>query len=124
MQSTLKNKITDILTQFLAYIENIAPNRLKKRRFINNELEIQTTRKNSYYLAYFFAKSTMSQFEQLTDIAVIDTPGKKLRFSIAYILFSCRYNTRLILTTKTDEVTALLSVTSIYNSANWLEREV
>jgi NADH:ubiquinone oxidoreductase subunit C len=63
-------------------------------------------------------------FSQLIEIAVSDVPGKKNRFSIAYLLFSYLYNVRCVLIVKTDEITPLESCTLLFKSANWLEREV
>lgn len=64
------------------------------------------------------------QFTQLIDIVVSDVPGKRNRFSICYLLLSHFYNTRLCLITKINEITPLPSVNYLFESANWLEREV
>lgn len=64
------------------------------------------------------------QFTQLIDIVVSDVPGKKNRFSVCYLLLSHFYNTRLSLITKINEITPLPSISYLFESANWLEREV
>lgn len=46
------------------------------------------------------------------------------RFEVIYNLLSLRFNTRIRVKTYTDELTPIDSVTGIYKSANWLEREV
>jgi len=63
-------------------------------------------------------------FTQLVDLAVIDFPKKELRFSLNYILQSINYSININIIIKTDEVTPINSLTSIYDSANWSEREV
>ncbi|KAJ8930266.1 hypothetical protein NQ314_016944 [Rhamnusium bicolor] len=54
----------------------------------------------------------------------IDVPFRLYRFEIIYNLLSLRYNSRIRVKTYTDELTPLDSVTGIYKSANWLEREI
>ena len=49
---------------------------------------------------------------------------KKKRFEVSYHLLSILYNSRINVTTSVDEITPLDSVTSIFSSADWLEREV
>jgi NADH/F420H2 dehydrogenase subunit C len=75
-------------------------------------------------LLFTLNKHTLFQYKQLVDIACYDFPGKKYRFSVNYILYSFKYNTRLIVIVKTNEVIPLPSITSLFKSANWLEREV
>lgn len=96
----------------------------KQIRIKNNEIEIQTTFNNLCSVLTFLQKHTLSQYKQLVDIAAVDQPGKYYRFSVTYLLFSQRYNSRIKVTVQTDEIIPLPSVTSIFNSANWLEREV
>ena len=62
-------------------------------------------------------------FSQLIDIAAEDTPKHKKRFRVNYILSSLLYNTKIIVSTLTDEITYLPSITNIFPSAGWLERE-
>ena len=66
-------------------------------------------------------------FNYLVDLSGIDYskyPGYTgLRFGVAYTLYSFRKNARVRLRTFTDESTAVPSVTSIWKTANWHERE-
>jgi NADH:ubiquinone oxidoreductase subunit C len=72
----------------------------------------------------FFKKHTLCQYKQLIEIAVVDTIGKKYRFSIHYLFLSIRFQNRLRVLVETDEVTPITSLENIYINANWLEREV
>lgn len=72
----------------------------------------------------FLRWHTLMQFTQLIDIVVSDVPGKKNRFSVCYLLLSHFYNNRVTVITKVNEITPLVSVTALFESANWLEREV
>ena len=62
--------------------------------------------------------------QSLIDIIVSDNPKDKQRFIVRYALLSEKFNYRLYLVTKTKELMPLLSVQYIFNSSNWLEREI
>jgi len=97
---------------------------VKEIRIKNNDLEIKTTPNNIRALLYFLKNHTLCQYKQLIDIACSDVIGKTRRFSINYLLLSLRFNVRLTVVVKTNEVLPLPSTVSLYRSANWLEREV
>lgn len=90
----------------------------------NSDLEIIVSSNNIFVLLYFLQKHTICQFDCLTDIVCYDTPGKKLRFGIVYNLLSVRYNTRIRIISKFKDLFALLSVSSLFSGAVWMEREI
>ncbi len=120
----LLNQKTFFLKKYVLSLKTILKTVIKEIRIKNNDLEIKTTSNNLCAVLYFLQKHTLCQYKQLIDIACSDVPGKRHRFSINYLLLSLRYNTRLTLVVKTNEVSPLPSVTVLYRSANWLEREV
>ena len=62
-------------------------------------------------------------FSQLIDITAIDYPSRELRFDIVYILLSLSLNQRVVVKSSLNENDTLESITSLYKSANWYERE-
>ena len=68
-----------------------------------------------------------SGFVYLVDLAGVDYskfPGHTgLRFSVAYTLYSFQKNARVRLRVWTDEQTPIPSVSSVWRTANWHERE-
>ena len=64
------------------------------------------------------------RFKQLIDITAVDYPGKEQRFKIVYFLLSHENNLRIIININIDEKTSVPSITKIFPSANWMEREV
>lgn len=62
-------------------------------------------------------------FKQLIDISGVDYPDRPVRFEVVYQLLSLSQNARLTLKVFTDEDTPVPSVTSLYPSAGWFERE-
>ena len=112
------------LKKYVLYLKIILKSVIKEIRFKNNDIEIKTTPNNIRAILYFLQNHTLCQYKQLIDIACSDVLGKERRFSINYLLLSLRYNARLNIVIKTNEVLSLPSITMIYRSANWLEREV
>lgn len=79
-----------------------------------------------YLLAfsYFLKYHTYIQCKQLIDVTAVDYPTREKRFSVVYNFSSLEYNTRIRVKTDIDEITALSSLTQIFPSAAWWEREV
>ena len=63
-------------------------------------------------------------FKQCIDICGVDYPEREKRFEVVYNLLSLKHNLRIRLKVLTDEDRAVPSVTAIWPSANWFEREV
>ena len=72
----------------------------------------------------FLKTNDKSRFKQLIDITAVDYPNKEERFKIVYLLLSHENNLRIIININIDEKTTVPSITKIFPSANWMEREV
>ena len=64
------------------------------------------------------------KFKQLIDITTVDYPENQKRFKIVYLLLSHELNQRIILSYYIDENQQIPSLTKIFPSANWMEREI
>ncbi|WP_032112086.1 NADH-quinone oxidoreductase subunit C [Candidatus Paracaedibacter symbiosus] len=64
------------------------------------------------------------KFKILLDICGVDYPGELPRFRVVYHLLSIEHNQRVRVKIATNSEVPVPSVTSIFNSANWYEREV
>jgi NADH dehydrogenase (ubiquinone) Fe-S protein 3 len=72
----------------------------------------------------FLQKHTACEYTQISDITAVDYPTKPNRFEVVYNLLSVRHNSRIRVKTYADETTPVPSITSLYDGANWYEREV
>ena len=72
----------------------------------------------------FLKTNQNTQFKQLIDITAIDYPENDNRFKLIYILLSHGNNERIIIDLFIKENELIPSITSIFPSANWMEREV
>jgi NADH-quinone oxidoreductase subunit C len=71
-----------------------------------------------------FLKEKPYDFAMLLDITCVDYKGEKRRFEMVYHLFSLSQNNRLRIKARLHEKDPTIdSLTSLWNNANWLERE-
>jgi len=72
----------------------------------------------------FLKTNANTKFRQLIDITAVDFPEKEKRFKIVYLLLSHEFNTRVLIEFNISEGEKIPSLTKIFPSANWMEREV
>jgi len=89
----------------------------------HNTFVIKTTPKYLVPLFTFLKRHTATSCQQLIDISAIDNVKCKLRFEIVYQLLSIQYNQRLMISVSVAEGRPIDSITSVFSSANWYERE-
>ncbi|KAI9712499.1 MAG: NADH-ubiquinone oxidoreductase 30.4 kDa subunit, mitochondrial [Candelaria pacifica] len=72
----------------------------------------------------FLKYHTAAEYTMVADITAVDYPTRDARFEVVYNLLSVRHNSRIRVKTYADEATPVPSITSLYDGANWYEREV
>ena len=72
----------------------------------------------------FLKYHTAAEYTMVADITAVDYPTRSNRFEVVYNLLSVRHNSRIRVKTYADEATPVPSITSLYDGANWYEREV
>jgi NADH-quinone oxidoreductase subunit C len=72
----------------------------------------------------FLKNNTHTKFRQLVDITAVDYPEQTERFKMVYLLISHEFNNRIVLSYYINENEIVPSITQIFPSANWMEREV
>jgi NADH-quinone oxidoreductase subunit C len=96
-----------------------------KRSEINfNQLVIYIDVEDIISTILFLKTNEKCRFRQLIDITAVDYPQDEKRFKVVYLLLSHEKNLRIIINTKIDEKIIVPSITKIFPSANWMEREV
>lgn len=88
------------------------------------ELVILTRSYHLLNLMRFLRDQSHCQYKVLVDVTAVDYPQREKRFEVVYMLLSLRYSSRLRVKVSVDPFEGLPSLTGLYNSANWLEREV
>tara|TARA_B100000029_G_C17471933_1_gene922288 strand:+ start:602 stop:1210 length:609 start_codon:yes stop_codon:yes gene_type:complete len=72
----------------------------------------------------FLKDNPSLNLEILTDITAIDYPNEKYRFLMVYNLLSVSKNLRVKVKSRISENFSVNSVSDVFSSANWYEREV
>ena len=90
----------------------------------NDELTIEIKEKDILDVFQFLKTNESCKFKQLIDIAGVDYPEKEKRFELIYLFLSHENNIRIKLLIKFQIDQAINSITKIFPSANWMEREV
>ena len=63
------------------------------------------------------------KFNQLIDITAIDYPDRNERFELVYLLLSLSLNIRILIKTSIRDEEMIDSISPLFKSANWHERE-
>ena len=87
------------------------------------ELCLTVKREGILKILKFLRDDANCQFTTLLDICGVDFPEEDERFEVVYHLLSMTHNQRIRLKLRTDEDTPVDSATSLFNAANWWERE-
>ena len=90
----------------------------------HNQIYLSIDVKDLLDVILFLKTNSNTKFNQLIDITAVDYPERDLRFKIVYLFLSLEKNQRLILDLFVKENEFVSSLTSVFPSANWMEREV
>ena len=89
-----------------------------------NELLIEIKVDDLIHVVQFLKSNEIFKFRQLIDIAGVDYPEEENRFNLVYLFLSHENNLRIKLIIKFQSDQIINSLTKIFPSANWMEREV
>ena len=90
----------------------------------NNELLIEIKEMYLIEVVQFLKSNEKLKYRSLVDIAGVDYPDEEKRFQLVYLFLSHEQNSRLKLSIKFETKQVINSITKIFPSANWMEREV
>ena len=90
----------------------------------NEELLVEIDENNLIDVIQFLKSNENCKFKQLIDIAGVDYPENEKRFELIYLFLSHENNLRIKLLIKFETSQLINSITKIFPSANWMEREV
>ncbi|KAI4152267.1 MAG: hypothetical protein LQ340_003014 [Diploschistes diacapsis] len=106
------------------YLTSCLPKYIQQFSVWKDELTIYIPPAGVLPVFSFLKYHTAAEFTMVADITAVDYPTKDQRFEVVYNLLSVRHNSRIRVKTYADEATPVPSITSLYDGANWYEREV
>ena len=113
-----------ILEEIKNIIEGSANLRFEKIEIQNDNLICLSDVENLIENISQLKKHPELKFKQLVDILAVDYPSKEKRFEVVYLLLSHEKNLRISVKVRVRDDEKIFTLTNIFPSANWLEREV
>ena len=98
--------------------------KINKTSIKHNQIYIEIDKEDLIDVVLFMKTNKDFKFRQLIDITAVDYPEETQRFKIVYLFLSHEFNQRIILSYFINENELISSLTSVFPSANWMEREV
>ena len=93
-------------------------------RLKHEHLYLNINSENLIDVTIFLKTNKETKFKQLIDITAVDYPEKEKRFKLVYLFLSHEFNQRILIDYEINEKEIVKSLTSVFPSANWMEREV
>ena len=98
--------------------------KINSSRVKHNQIYLSIDSNDIIDVILFMKTNENTKFRQLIDITAVDFPENEQRFRIVYLLLSHEFNTRVLIEFDISEGEKVPSLTKIFPSANWMEREV
>ena len=106
------------------FINSELSSKIKNSLIENDELLIEINFQDLIEVVQFLKSNEKCKFRQLIDIAGVDYPDEEKRFQLVYLFLSHENNLRIKILLKFESNQTIISLTKIFPSANWMEREV
>ena len=105
-------------------VSKLLANLAERVQSINGQLVYRCELDKLFETLVLLKNTETLNFSQLTDLTAVDYPDRLKRFELVYQLLSMENNKRVRIICSIDDGQIVPSVTSIYKSAEWPEREV
>src|SRR3990170_1121887 len=102
--------------------ENFASSILEVIEY-KGQLSVSIKKEDLLLICRYLKDDQELQYNFLSDLCGVDYPKREKRFDIVYNLYSLPYRWRVRLKIKVREGESVPSLTSIWQTANWHERE-
>jgi NADH-quinone oxidoreductase subunit C len=112
-----------MMNELLDYLRATYPSHILDAQLVGGELVLVTDAQHLVALLEFLRDGQHTLCKQLVDIAGVDYPSREKRFEVVYQLLSLQHNLRIRVKLSTDDATPVPSVTGVFSSAGWMERE-
>ena len=117
-------KILIDMQHFAETLRQECPQWIQETVWSRGELTVRVAPEYIVPFMTYLRDHSQTQFKCLIDVTAVDYPDRDLRFRIVYHLLSVEYASRIRVSTDISETQPLASVTPIFSSAGWWEREV
>ncbi|MBR9842970.1 MAG: NADH-quinone oxidoreductase subunit C [Rhodobacteraceae bacterium] len=113
----------EALNELGAHIELKRPDCVLGWDVTHGELNVDVAPSNIAGFVEFLKTDASCRFTQMLDITGVDYPDRAKRFDVVYHMLSMTQNQRIRLRVSVREDAVVPSITGVFVSANWYERE-
>ena len=117
-------KSQEIHNNFSQSVVDMMPHSVYTAVSANGELTLSVPASSIKEVLLFLRDHTSCQFKVLIDICGVDYPEREARFEVVYHLLSVSLNQRIRVKLSVNDGDTVPSIVSIFDAANWYEREV
>ena len=114
----------DAVKDLANFIKEKMDGSVKRFSFAKDQLILECKTEDIVPVLKFLRDDRECDFKMLCDITAVDFPERSPRFEIVYNLLSTKQNQRIRVKIYANEDDLIPSVTDIFSSAGWYEREV
>ena len=117
------SEIKEPLDELAKYIETNLGDSLLSIEWEKDELVLRTQRQTLITVMAFLKDDSKCLFKTLVDLCGVDYPEDEDRLEVVYHLLSLKRNMRIRVKVRTDTASAVPSLSNLFLSAEWNERE-
>ncbi len=120
----IKGNKNNVLESISSILKTIVDENDYSLEFKNNTYHLALKQPPLIKIVKNLKENENLKFNQFIDLTAVDYPNKKNRFEMVYIFLSVKFNYRIIVKFFINEDESVESITNLFPSANWYEREV
>jgi NADH-quinone oxidoreductase subunit C len=105
------------------HVASILSHEVVKTELVKQELIVTVLRGSIVKVLTTLRDDANCLFSQLVELTAVDYPEREERFDVVYCLLSMKHNQRIRVKLATDEATPVPTVTGVFSTAGWFERE-
>ena len=98
--------------------------KINQSKINHNQLYLNIDAEDILDVIIFLKTNSETKFRQLIDVTAVDYPENDRRFKLVYLFLSHEFNQRIIIDCFINDNEIVPTITSIFPSANWMEREI
>ena len=98
--------------------------KINRSKINHNQLYLNIDAEDILDVIIFLKTNSETKFRQLIDVTAVDYPENDRRFKLVYLFLSHEFNQRIIIDCFINDNEIVPTITSIFPSANWMEREI
>ena len=117
------SEFKETLDELAKYIETNLSDSLLSIEWEKDELVLRTQRQTLITVMAFLKDDSKCLFKTLVDLCGVDYPEDEDRLEVVYNLLSLKRNMRIRVKVRTDTASAVPSLSNLFLSAEWNERE-